>query len=104
MNGNELITAVDRGLKLRVVVSNNGSYGTIRTHQQRHFPHRVSGTDLANPGFAKLAEAFGARGFRIEHARDAAGIVEQAMSVEGPVLIEVCSDPDLSVERSLKWD
>ena len=104
MNGNELITAVDRGLKLRVVVSNNGSYGTIRTHQQQHFPHRVSGTDLANPGFAKLAEAFGARGFRIEHARDAAGIVEQAMRVEGPALIEVCSDPDMSVERSLKWD
>ncbi|MDP9972215.1 acetolactate synthase-1/2/3 large subunit [Variovorax paradoxus] len=104
MNGNELITAVDRGLNLRVVVSNNGSYGTIRTHQQRHFPHRISGTDLANPGFAKLAEAFGARGFRIEHSRDAAGIVEQAMSVEGPALIEVCSDPDMSVERSLKWD
>lgn len=104
MNGNELITAVDRKLNLRVVVSNNGSYGTIRTHQQRHFPNRVSGTDLANPGFAKLAEAFGARGFRIEHSKDAAGIVEQAINVKGPVLIEVCSDPDISVERSLKWN
>lgn len=104
MNGNELITAVDRGLNIRVVISNNGSYGTIRTHQQRHFPNRVSGTDLGNPNFAKLAEAFGARGFRIEHARDAAGMVERAMATEGPVVIEVCSDPDMSVERSLKWE
>ena len=102
MNGNELITAVDRRLNLKVVVSNNGSYGTIRTHQQRHFPNRVSGTDLANPDFVKLAEAFGARGFRIEHAKDARGIVEQAMKVDGPVLIEVCCEPDVSVERSLK--
>ena len=104
MNGNELITAVDRGLNIRVVVSNNGSYGTIRTHQQRHFPSRVSGTDLANPNFAHLAEAFGARGFRIEHSKDAAEIVERAMATEGPVVIEVCSHPDMSVERSLKWD
>lgn len=102
MNGNELITAVERKLNLRVVVSNNGSYGTIRTHQQRHFPHRVSGTDLANPDFCRLAEAFGARGFRIEHADDAPGVVEQAMSVKGPAVIEVRSHPDVSVERSLK--
>jgi acetolactate synthase I/II/III large subunit len=102
MNGNELITAVDRGLNLRVVISNNGSYGTIRTHQQRHFPNRVSGTDLANPDFCRLAEAFGARGFRIEHADDASGVVAQAMSVKGPAVIEVRSHPDVSVERSLK--
>ena len=104
MNGNELITAVDRQLNLRVVVSNNRSYGTIRTHQQRHFPGRVSGTDLANPNFARLAEAFGARGFRIETAEEAPGVVEQAMAVEGPIVIEVCSDPDMSVDRSLTWD
>ncbi|WP_077000776.1 thiamine pyrophosphate-dependent enzyme [Variovorax sp. KK3] len=96
MNGNELITAVDRRLDLRVIVSNNGSYGTIRTHQQRHFPGRVSGTDLANPDFCRLAEAFGARGFKIENGRDAVGIVEQAMAVPGPVVIEVCSHPDVS--------
>jgi acetolactate synthase-1/2/3 large subunit len=102
MNGNELITAVDRGLNLRVVISNNGSYGTIRTHQQRHFPNRVSGTDLANPDFCRLADAFGARGFRIEHADDASGVVAQAMSVKGPAVIEVRSHPDVSVERSLK--
>lgn len=102
MNGNELITAVERKLNLRIVISNNGSYGTIRTHQQRHFPSRVSGTDLSNPNFARLADAFGARGFRIETAKEAPGIVEQAMAIAGPVVIEVCSDPDMSVDQSLK--
>ncbi len=102
MNGNELITAVERRLNLRVVVSNNGSYGTIRTHQQRHFPNRVSGTDLANPGFCRLADAFGARGFRIEHAEDASSVVEQAMSARGPAVIEVCCHADVSVDRSIK--
>jgi thiamine pyrophosphate-dependent acetolactate synthase large subunit-like protein len=61
MNGNEFITAVDRGLNLKVIVSNKGSYETIRTHQQRHFPNRVSGTDLSNPNFADLVRALGAR-------------------------------------------
>ncbi|WP_447778318.1 thiamine pyrophosphate-dependent enzyme [Variovorax boronicumulans] len=104
MNGNELITAVDRRLQLRVVISNNGSYGTIRTHQQRHFPSRVSGTDLVNPKFSALAEAFGAHGFRIENAKEAADVVKQAMAVDGPAVIEICCDPDISVDRSLKWD
>jgi len=104
MNGNELITAVDRGLRLRVVVSNNGSYGTIRSHQQRHFPGRSSGTDLVNPDFVMLAQAFGARGFRIGHADDAQRIVDQALQVDGPVLIEVCCRPEISVESALKTD
>jgi acetolactate synthase-1/2/3 large subunit len=101
MNGNELITAVERGLNMKTIVSNNGSYGTIRTHQQRHFPGRVSGTNLANPSFAKLAEAFGARGFLIESSKDAAHIVEEAMKINGPVLIEVRNDPDVSVAHSI---
>ena len=104
MNGNELSTAVARGLDLKVVVSNNGSYGTIRAHQQRHFPQRVSGTDLCNPHFAHLAVAFGARGFRIETAREAEAVVSEAMATPGPVLIEVVSHPDISVDRSLRWN
>ncbi|OWT66374.1 thiamine pyrophosphate-dependent enzyme [Candidimonas nitroreducens] len=102
MNGNELATAVGRGLNLRVIVSNNGSYGTIRAHQQRHFPNRVSGTDLTNPDFCMLAQAFGAHGFRVAHSGEAQRIVEKAMSVDGPVLIEVRNDPDVSIGSSLK--
>ncbi|RYF37179.1 MAG: decarboxylase, partial [Comamonadaceae bacterium] len=102
MNGNEFTTAVARGLNLIVVVSNNGSYGTIRLHQQRHFPNRISGTDLSNPDFAALAEAFGARAVRIRNAEDANAAVERAMSGSGPVLIEILSDPDITAESSLR--
>lgn len=100
MNGNELATAVERGLDLKIIVSNNRSYGTIRTHQQRAYPSRVSGTDLTNPDFARLAEAYGAQGFLIDQASEAASVVEKAMLTHGPVLIEVRSHADQGVEKS----
>lgn len=102
MNGNEIATAVARNLNIKIVVSNNGSYGTIRTHQQRHFPGRVSGTDLSNPNFAVLARAFGATGFRIEHTGQVRDVVAEAMAVRGPAMIEICNDVDVNVDRSLQ--
>ena len=60
MNGQELATAVAAGCRLLVLIVDNGSYGTIRMHQERRFPGRVSGTTLANPDFAALARAYGA--------------------------------------------
>lgn len=102
MNGNEFTTAVARCLNLIVVVSNNGSYGTIRLHQQRHFPDRISGTDLSNPNFAALAEAFGARAVRIRTSAEADALVERAMSEPGPVLIEILSEPDITAESSMR--
>ena len=59
MNGQELATAVQYGVNLLVLVIDNGAYGTIRMHQEREYPARVSGTDLANPDFAALGAAFG---------------------------------------------
>ena len=59
MNGQELATAVSHGAELLVLVIDNGAYGTIRMHQEREFPGRVSGTQLANPDFAALARAYG---------------------------------------------
>jgi len=59
MNGQELATAVAHGASLLVVIVDNGAYGTIRMHQEREFPGRVSGTALANPDFAALARAYG---------------------------------------------
>ncbi|NVD43612.1 thiamine pyrophosphate-binding protein [Qipengyuania atrilutea] len=59
MNGQELATAVQFEVDLIVVVVDNGAYGTIRMHQEREFPGRVSTTDLRNPDFAALAESFG---------------------------------------------
>ena len=101
MTGNELAVAVARQLDIKIVVSNNRSYGTIRSHQERTFPNRPYGTDLSNPDFAALAKAFGASGFLITDAADAADIVGQAMSCKGPVVIEVRSDVTQSLDKSL---
>ncbi|MCK0128678.1 thiamine pyrophosphate-binding protein [Erythrobacter sp. F6033] len=59
MNGQELATAVQHGANMLVLVIDNGAYGTIRMHQEREYPARVSGTKLANPDFAILGAAFG---------------------------------------------
>ncbi len=89
MHGQELATAVALRLKLLVVVIDNGQYGTIRMHQERRFPGRVSGTALANPDFVALARAFGAAG---EEAADADGFeaaLGRADAFDGPYLIHV---------------
>jgi acetolactate synthase-1/2/3 large subunit len=62
MNGQELATAVQYRAGVIIIVFNNGMYGTIRMHQEREFPGRVSGTELHNPDFAALARAYGASG------------------------------------------
>ncbi|GJD47468.1 Acetolactate synthase isozyme 2 large subunit [Methylobacterium crusticola] len=66
MNGQEFATAVQYGLAIVVIVADNGSYGTIRMHQEREFPGRVSATDLHNPDFAAYARAFGGFGATVE--------------------------------------
>ena len=66
MNGQELATAVQYDAAVIFVVVNNGMYGTIRMHQEREYPGRVSGTDLNNPDFAALARAYGAHGEMVE--------------------------------------
>ena len=62
MTCNELSTAAQHGATPIVIVVNNGRYGTIRMHQEKHYPGRVSGTMLANPDFAALAKAYGGYG------------------------------------------
>ncbi|MGM4954331.1 thiamine pyrophosphate-dependent enzyme [Bradyrhizobium barranii] len=101
MTGNELATAVSRKANLKIVVSNNRSYGTIRSHQERAFPGRPYGTDLSSPDFAALARAFGAAGFVIDDAGSAALTVADAMQIEGPVVIEVRSDVRQTLDKSL---
>lgn len=66
MNGQELATAAQYGATPLIVVMDNQEYGTIRTHQERHYPHRVSGTQLKNPNFALMARAFGGFGIKVE--------------------------------------
>ena len=66
MNGQELATAAQHGCDMIVIVVDNSAYGTIRMHQEREFPGRISATALANPDFAALGAAFGAWSTRVE--------------------------------------
>ena len=89
MTGNELATAVQYGARVRLFVANNRSYGTIRLHQEKQFPGRVAGTDLTNPNFAALAEAFGARGLVLDTPQDTPSVVREALGHDGPVVVDV---------------
>jgi acetolactate synthase-1/2/3 large subunit len=94
MCGMELATAVQERLPILVIVVNNGTYGTIRMHQESRFPARVIATDLANPDFAGLARAYGAHGERIEHAAEFPEALQRARTCGGPALIELITDPE----------
>jgi acetolactate synthase-1/2/3 large subunit len=80
MNGQEFATAVQYGLAIMVLVIDNGMYGTIRMHQERHYPGRVSATDLKNPDFAAYARAFGGHGERVETDAEFRPAVERALA------------------------
>jgi acetolactate synthase-1/2/3 large subunit len=89
MTGHELATAVQYGAHVKVFVANNRSYGTIRLHQEKRFPGRVAGTDLTNPDFAAVGEAYGARGLVLGAAGDAPAVVRAALAHDGPVVVDV---------------
>src|SRR5690606_468626 len=72
MTGAELATAVKEKARVRLIVCNNGAYGTIRLHQEKRAPGRSIATDLANPDFAALARAFGAKGLSVQRPEDCA--------------------------------
>jgi acetolactate synthase-1/2/3 large subunit len=93
MNGQELATAVQYGLNIIFVVIDNGMYGTIRMHQEKHYPARVYGTDLVNPDFAALARAYGVRGERVTRTAEFAPAFERALAHDGPSLLHVRIDP-----------
>lgn len=98
MTVNELSTAVQHGAGIIVIVANNGRYGTIRMHQERSYPGRVSGTDLENPDFAALARAYGGFGEQVtrQEAFGAAFARAQAHAQDQktPALIELQLDPE----------
>jgi len=82
-----------------VLVVNNGMFGTIRMHQERHYPGRVSGTDLVNPDFAALARAFGAYGAVVERTEEFASAFEDAVAAGRAALIELRVDPEALTPR-----
>ncbi|MBI1418695.1 MAG: thiamine pyrophosphate-binding protein [Limimaricola sp.] len=102
MTLNEMSTAVQHGAKPIVVVVNNGRYGTIRMHQERHYPGRVSGTMLANPDFAALARAYGGYGEVVERTGDFPGAFARAQVAGTVAVIELKVDPEaLSTGQTL---
>ena len=94
MNGQEIATAMQYGAPFVAVVVNNGIYGSIRMHQERHYPGRVIGTALHNPDFAAYARAFGAHGETVERTEDFAPAYERACGSRKPALIELRIDPE----------
>lgn len=92
MHGQELATAVQYGANIIVIVCNNSMYGTIRLHQERKYPGRVSGTTLHNPDFAALAEAYGGFGVRVEKQEDFPAAFEAARKSGKLALIELVLD------------
>jgi len=99
MNGQELATAVQYQAGVVIIVFNNGMYGTIRMHQEREFPARVSGTELHNPDFAALARAYGANGETVLTTAEFAPALERALQFSReqqlPALIELRYDGNL---------
>ncbi len=91
MTGQELATAIQYNAPIKIVISDNGSYGTIRTHQERHYPHRISGTRLHNPDFAAWARSFGAQAVTIAKGDDIAAKLKEALEHDGASVIHVKS-------------
>ena len=105
MTGQELATATGYGAgrgagKLISIVVDNGSYGTIRMHQEREYPGRVSGSDLFNPDFAALARAYGWQAQRVDTTADFEPAFVAALAADRPTLIHVKLDTDVITSRT----
>jgi acetolactate synthase-1/2/3 large subunit len=105
MTGQELATATGYGAgrgagKLVSIVVDNGSYGTIRMHQEREYPGRISGSDLFNPDFAALARAYGWHAHRVDTTAAFEPVFAAAMAADGPTLIHIKLDTDVITSRT----
>jgi len=89
MNIQELGTAVQYGVDIKVIILNNHFLGMVRQWQERFYAERYSYSAMSVPNFVKLAEAYGAHGFRIEKQKELAKTMKEAFATPGPVLIDV---------------
>jgi acetolactate synthase I/II/III large subunit len=94
MNGQEFATAVQYDLPIVFIVIDNGMYGTIRMHQEREYPGRISATELKNPDFAAYARAFGGHGETVEATAEFAPAFERAVASGKPSILHVKIDPE----------
>jgi acetolactate synthase-1/2/3 large subunit len=94
MNGQEFATAVQYGLPIVVIVCDNALYGTIRMHQEREYPGRVSATALQNPDFSAYAKAFGGFGVTVEKTEDFPAAFQAAQAAGKPAIVHLKIDPE----------
>ncbi|MFZ2079571.1 MAG: thiamine pyrophosphate-binding protein [Xanthobacteraceae bacterium] len=94
MNGQEFATAVQYNLPFTTIVFDNGMYGTIRMHQEREYPGRISATELRNPDFPGYARAFGGFGVSIERTEDFSKAFRDAEASGQPAIIRLAIDPE----------
>lgn len=102
MTAQELATAVQCELSIVIVVVNNGMYGTIRMHQERRYPGRVSSTELLNPDFCAFARAFGAYAEQVRKTENFIPAFRRALAERRPSVIEIITDPEnITPDRTL---
>ncbi|MCB1460748.1 MAG: thiamine pyrophosphate-binding protein, partial [Nitratireductor sp.] len=92
MTGMEFAVACEHRLKLRVILCDNGIYGTIRMHQARDYPGRVIATGMQNPDFAAWARSYGAQAFTVGEDGEFPQILAAARAVDGPSLVHLKLD------------
>jgi acetolactate synthase-1/2/3 large subunit len=100
MTGQEIATAFHHGVAPIVLVFNNQMYGTIRMHQERAHPYRVSGTALTNPDFAKYIEAFGGHGEVVSETAEFAPAFTRAVDSGRPAVLELRMNPEQITTRA----
>ena len=100
MTGQELATALQHDLATLILVVNNGLYGTIRMHQEREYPGRITGTGLSNPDFAAMARAFGAHGATVASTDEFAPALEAALGSGKAAVLELKLDAEAISTRT----
>jgi acetolactate synthase I/II/III large subunit len=104
MTGQELATAVHHGSAPIVLVFNNNQFGTIRMHQERAYPWRVSGTQVTNPDFCKYIQAFGGHGELVSETAAFTPAFKRAVDSGKPAVIELRMNPDQITSRATVAD
>ena len=99
MNCTELATALQAGAQPIVLILNNGIYGTIRAHQERNYPERVSGTTMVNPDFVTLAKAYGFHAERVETTADFEAAFERALASTTGAVLDLNISPEAITPR-----
>jgi len=102
MNLQELETAVRCGINTVTFILNNNCWGSEKAYQRDYCDGRFIGTEITNPPYDKVAEIFGAKGFRIDHPDQAGDVIDAAFKADAPVLVDVIVDPDELAETVRK--